>query len=419
MRRIKLRFIIPENDEANVVGKLFKLFFESQKNGDNFVISDKKLNMLFSFEGPSERIVEAISELPFSYVEYLAIEDEDSDDSKGDDSRQITMFEYLEELEAKKATNISEEQEKGKTNAISEDQGEKPAGATPKEEPVPAAVDEPKVEKKPTFEDHEKAQGKRSFSRKVEEIDEVGKQFFEEKAREASSFEEFVEILGKFIRINDTYQSFYEALVNAACNADEVSTDAITAYMGNHGTPYSTSKRIGVSEKIKQAFTKVGSNVRFTSFLKEVVKYKDHDFSSSGAETTQKESETEKVEEPKEVEFKLLYKPLVDAVTGNKDLGFSDRVGIVLDRVRTKSDKPFFDMNRDKLIELLVKTAEDIKNGEKFQKAISNKAEVIFSSSSHFAKAFIYQSIKDFCNMIGFTEDSKNEVFFEDLIKLM
>ena len=159
MRKLKLRFVIPKEDESNVTGKFFKVFFECMKPVDNIDINDGKLNILFSFEDTPTEIIQAISELPFQNIEYLRVEDAVSKDKSSDEAEETDSHRNTDpdqipidsSLEGKKAApkdvsketetpletqkSIQEEETSETVDSDKAEENQKPEGASTKDIP--------------------------------------------------------------------------------------------------------------------------------------------------------------------------------------------------------------------------------------------------------------------------------------------
>ena len=423
MRKLKLRFVIPKEDESNVTGKFFKVFCECMKPVDNIDINGGKLNIIFSFEEIPTKIIQAISELPFQNVEYLGLEDvagedksseeaEETNSHRNVDPNQITIDSLLGEKQAE-----AEDASKGfktpseEKNAIQEEETSEAVATSEAEQNQSTEETSPKS-----------TSNKRGHSRKSEEIDEVGAKVFKDEAEKASSFEEFVDNMGKIILLTNTHKDFFLAMARGACAVEEFSVPAISKYMEEQGNSITTTNRVAVSQKVKAAFEKIGSNVRFASFFKEISKYKNYNFGGSEAEAPSAEEdngETNKERFFRDEPFKVLKKELVEKVNSLKDTDFSGKVGIILDEVRAENDIQFYNENREKFIQLVVQTAEKVTSGANLLTSFNEYATSYFGNISHMAKAYLYQSIKNYCGSTETIEEGKIAGFFDDVIRLM
>lgn len=417
MRKLTLRFIIPENDESNRVGKLFKEFLDwhldYQQRGDVFAIVDKKLELSLVFDNPAATIFKMISELPFANVEELRIEEipeEEEEDSQKKD----------EDTEKKPDEVVNEATSEGSEVAVSEKEAgpeESDQGNLNGDSEVPLPVKSETVVEKPAKASKAKVRG----PHKPKGMDEVGKAIFEEKAKESKSFDEFIEKLGEFIKINDYYKAFYSALVKATCDLGKFDIDGVSAKMEQYGAAFNNSKKIGISQLVKGAFESIGSSARFLAFMEEVVRYKDYDFEKSVMpEEAEPRQEVEDTlgQEPMEKTFKVFSKELVDKIA-DTNFSFKAKVGVVLDSFKATQDEEFYNVNRDEILSIVAKVAREVNVGKGIKESVSDNAVRLFGNKAYMVEAFIYQTIKNCCKSANMEEPAMYKAFFEDLIRFM
>lgn len=485
MRKLNFMFMIPDNDQSNFVGNLFKLYLKLGKAGKGFSINGNDVSLSFEFSGSEEEIISLISNFPFrDHVKTFNVSDDEEsegepkhlEDTSKDTEEvfvlpgQITMDQYLEEHE--KATDKADqteinapeggtgESEKIKEAEVQTSEGTAEEAATQKNNAEHVIEVLGTSEAKPDCKKAEKAKKTSKKSNKFEEIDEAGTKVFKEEAQKANSFDDFVERMGKFVKIGKTYSELYHNLVKAALKLEDISVSAIYADLEANGISFIDGQRNAIYAKVTNAFKRVNSNTKLTAFLIEIVKYKDYNFEGSSkeivtetAETSTEAAEeeakghlekepdvtesvteevatsTEKAEEvagdnsKKEVEFKILTKELLDTLDAAKDLQFSSKVGIVLDSIKAKNDEDFYTRFRGNFAELIVRTAGQIVGKNPEERHVSEEfntfANMLFGTSAHLAKAFIYQSLKDYCKLTECTDESLLDEFLDDMIKLM
>lgn len=485
MRKLDFMFMIPDNDQSNFVGNLFKLYLKLGKAGKGFSINGNDVSLSFEFTGSEDEIISLISEFPFrDHVKTFNVSD-DEEESEGEPKHledtskdteevfvlpgQITMEQYLEghkettdkadETELKAPEGGTGESEKIKEAEVQTSEGIAEDAATQKNNAEHVIEVLGTSEAKPDRKKAEKAKKTGKKSNKFEEIDEAGTKVFEEEAQKANSFDDFVERMGKFVKIGKTYSELYHNLVKAALKLEDISVSAIYAYLEANGISFIDGQRNAFYGKVTNAFKSVNSNTKLTAFLIEIVKYKDYNFEGSSrkivtetAETSTEVAEeakghleevpdvaesvteevatsTEKAEEvakdssKKEVEFKILTKELSDKLDVAKNLQFSSKVGIVLDSIKAKNDEDFYTRFRGNFAELIVRTAGQIVGKNPEERHVSEEfntfANMLFGTSAHLAKAFIYQSLKDYCKLTECTDESLLDEFLDDMIKLM
>jgi hypothetical protein len=477
-------FMIPDNDQSNFVGNLFKLYLKLGKAGKGFSINGNDVSLSFEFTNSEDEIISLISEVPFrDHVKTFNVSDDEEsegeprhlEDTSKDTEEvfvlpgQITMDQYLEGHEeatdeaSQTEINASEggtgESEKIKEAEVQTSEGITEEAATQKNNAEHVIEVLGTSEAKPDRKKAEKAKKTGKKSNKFEEIDEAGTKVFEEEAKKANSFDDFVERMGKFVKIGDAYYELYHNLVRTALKLEDIRVSAIYADLEANGICFFDGQRNAFYAKVTNAFKRVNSNTKLTAFLIEIVKYKDYNFEGSSKEIVTETAETstevteeakghleevpdvsesvtekvatstEKAEEvakdssKKEVEFKILTKELLDTLDAAKDLQFSSKVGIVLDSIKAKNDEDFYRRFRGNFAELIVRTAGQIvgKNPEErhVSEVFNTFANMLFGTSAHLAKAFIYQSLKDYCNLTECTDESLLDEFLNDMIKLM
>jgi hypothetical protein len=478
-------FMIPDNDQSNFVGNLIKSYLKLGKAGKGFSINGNDVSLSFEFTNSEDEIISLISEFPFrDHVKTFNVSD-DEEESVGEPRHledtsedteevfvlpgQITMNQYLEGHE--KATDKADqtelevpeggtgESEKIKEAKVQTSEGITEETATQKNNAEHVIEVLGTSEAKPDRKKAEKAKKTGKKSNKFEEINEAGTKVFEEEAQKANSFDDFVERMGKFVKIGKVYYELYHNLVKAALKLEDISVSAIYADLEANGISFIDGQRNAIYAKVTNAFKRVNSNTKLTAFLIEIVKYKDYNFEGSSKEIVTETAETstevteeakghleevpdvsesvtekvatstEKAEEvakdssKKEVEFKILTKELLDTLDAAKDLQFSSKVGIVLDSIKAKNDEDFYRRFRGNFAELIVRTAGQIvgKNPEErhVSEVFNTFANMLFGTSAHLAKAFIYQSLKDYCKLTECTDESLLDEFLNDMIKLM
>ena len=417
MRTLKLRFAIPENDDANVVGKLFKEFLDYLQPGDDFIISERKLNLRIRLTESNGSLLTTISEMPFQYVEFLSIEED------------------KEERQTEEVKGKSDET-KATTQKVSEDHPEDSTEATSERELHMTLTEEGKLlvtskskEEKDSSDSEEQNSGdlggeklskKEPYSRKKQEVDEVGKKFFEEEAQKSRSYEEFVDNIGRCLGISRKNWDFYFNLVKAVCKLDVVSTNSVAECMDQYQEGSFESKRTVISSKIKKYFTQMGSNVRFLSFLEEIRKYEKYDFNGDNGN----ESDSKVISFKEAVQDQTFYVLSEDLVAEVKALGevdFSSKVGFIFDKIKKPQNEDFYRENRGEIIGVVTSTAEDYSSEKYSFPPLSTNATKFFGDNSNVAVAFISQTIKNYCVERGMNELLKDGTtkFFTDLIRLM
>ena len=394
MRKLKLRFVIPEKGDTKIVSDIFKAFLESRQEGDNFSISDHKLNLAVLFDDPSNKILSLISELPFYNIELLNFEE-------------VTV----------EGEKDSKEAEKSEGKATETTTPETPIKVVQETKSDETEAREPKI-----------ALVKPKGGRKNREMDDFGRAVFEKTAKEAKSYEDFISKMGEFIGVNDYYQVFFYALVQAASSLDEVNMDKISSTMSQFGEGFNSSKKVAISQMVKNAFRNIGSEARFLAFLNEIVKYKNYDFSceaeneAGSSEETQIETEakSEVEDTSKEVSLKILPQEALEICAGIGEPGVVSfpKVEKILDLIVLKKDEEYASI-RDDIVRIMVRTIKDLGNGETVKLAVSGNADKIFGNKGYMAEAFIYQTIKDYCQSVGYEGQAMYEAFFEDLTRVM
>ena len=486
MRKLNFMFMIPDNDQSNFVGNLIKSYLKLGKAGKEFSINGNDVSLSFEFSGSEDEIISLISEFPFrDHVKTLNIGD-DEEESVGEPRHledtsedteevfvlpgQITMNQYLEEHEeatdeaSQTELEVPEggtgESEKIKEAEVQASEGTTEDAATQKDITEHVIEVLGTSEAKPDRKKAEKAKKTGKKSNKFEEIDEAGTKVFEEEAKKANSFDDFVERMGKFVKIGDAYYELYHNLVRTALKLEDIRVSAIYADLEANGICFFDGQRNAFYAKVTNAFKRVNSNTKLTAFLIEIVKYKDYNFEGSSKEivtetaetsteaaeeeakghfeevpdvaesvteevatSTEKAEEVEEDSSKKEVEFKILTKELLDTLDAAKNLQFSSKVGLVLDSIRAKNDEDFYIRFRGNFVELIVRTTGQIVGKNPEERHVSEEfntfANMLFGTSAHLAKAFIYQSLKDYCNLTECTDESLLDEFLDDMIKLM
>ena len=398
MRKLKLRFIIPQEGETKIVSDIFKAFLESRQEGNNFSISDHKLNLAVLFDDPNEKILSLISELPFYNIDILNFEDVTVEGEGEEDSKEGEKAEGKTAEAANSEATIKEGEETSETDETEE--------TNPK-----LALVKPKA------------------GRKIREMDDLGRAVFEKTAKESKSYDDFISRMGEFIGVNDHYQVFFYALVHAASSLNEVNMDQISKNMAQFGEGFNNSKKVAISQMVNKSFTNIGSEAKFMAFLKEIIKYKDYDFSgeaeteSGSSEETQIEAEDKsevKEDTSKEVSLKILSKETSDicAEIGEPGVISFPKVAKILDLITLKKDENYASI-RDDIVRVMIRTMKDLANGESLKLAVSGNADKTFGEKGYVAEAFIYQTIKDYCQSVGYEGQAMYEAFFEDLTRVM
>ena len=98
---------------------------------------------------------------------------------------------------------------------------------------------------------------------------------------------------------------------------------------------------------------------------------------------------------------------------------FSSKVAFVLDKIKCENDMAFYNEVSGLLVQLIVKVTEELSNGEPFFPVFENNSKEIFGNNAYMARAYLLQSIKDYSISVGFTDETRTTVFFDDLIRLM
>lgn len=397
MRKLHLKLKIPNEDNGNTVGELFKVFFEEYNENNVFEISEKKLvfEMLFDEKLPT-KVIEAISLLHFSGVEELKIEDvEEKESERNADTEQEVMDES-----SQKVTEVIKLEE----------------------------VDS-KVEDKPENNDLEETSNveveqtpKKTKRKKIPDMDEAGQKVFEEVAKNSTSFEDFLESFLAYMGVSKHFWNYFLNMLKKVSTLDETQ---ISDYVSGRifEEEYNFNKKCGCSNFVKDAFSRVNSKVRFLTFVSEVAKYKNY-FPTSGNESADdnEEGAEEKadlvVEEDSEMsENEAKIKELYEGIP--EEYSLAQKVEIVLDRTAKKSCVHLeFLEKEDKFVKATVCTLNYYNiNRTDYKEAFERCIKSVFKTENLSAKTLFLQVIKDYEVSIGV--DTKLWSFFEEYFSLI
>lgn len=357
-KKLKIDFTIPQDEEAKIVGDLFKLYIARRRDGEEFSISDHKLHMVIflSKDGymhyRANEITSLISTLPFDKIKDLNIEEieEKSDDKK------ITL--------------------RGRTGNV-------------------------------TF----------------NAMDDAGKDIFERNAIESKSFEDFIAKMGEFIGIKEEEQLFYHRIIKAALYTGEPSVSELCLMIrepeGYNYDFYNNMDTI-VSSRLDKAFKSIGSKVKLTAFLREIIKYKDYEFFGESNFESVEGKETDKA-----IALKILPKKAIKLCEESGTAGFIcyNNVRIICELILSKRDI-FYCLSsygQSKIIFTLLDALGDFAKGEDLKSAISEHSKDLYYGGMEdlTSEKVIYQIIEKYCQSIWYYNNSMYEDFFEDMIKIM
>ena len=395
MRRIHLEFSIPEIDEKNVVGNLFKEYVGYQHQGNSFTISEHKLTMEVVFDDMPEMIISAIANLPYFNISSMEVTEEDEQkQEESEEEPEVTQVE---------GNGIGEED--SSVEEVSHEVGEKSTGESRGQEKEETS--EKTNHSREVAEEIKKKRVRRKSrnpKRRIPEADGVAYKAIHEMVDKSDSFEEFIGLVGDFIDVGEYCRKFFNALIMSASDAENQTSDAIFSNMEKYGEAFSVSKRITISQKVKNAFERIGSESRMMAVVAAVARFKDFPFE-------------------KDTEFFILGKEIVDAIIErkkeNSSIQFVDKVAIVLDMIRSDSHIEEYKEMRDNLIEFVTKVVNMSSSGIGLKVAFKKNMEPIFGEKAHKGKALLFQSIKEYCEKRGIDSDAKYDCFFQELSFLM
>ena len=390
MRKIRLRLSMANKNPDNPGGKLFKVFFKMQDEGSFFEVKDKILTFEMQFEEMPADVIEVISSIPFDELEELTIEDVQKEPT----------IEVVKEDEVAKEETELEEKERQPEKLVNQDVQSIKSGET-----LSRAVEK-----------------KRPYHRvkTIPEIDLKGREILDNIANRSVNFDDFVQRVGDFIKVGDTYRSLFNDMVYATTLIDSLSWSEIIVQMKNPDGK-SESKRIVCTKKVADAFRKEGSSATILVLLKTMVKYKDYDFVGK-----EKESKpVEEVHKEKSIDngsntegFSVFSKELLEALEACTS--FEEKVAVIVDMIKPASiNDEVFQENRTDIVDTLVELAKEFFIESTFNYFEAAREANVPEEKAHVVQAFIIQSIRDYCTERNVVEPGAEQKFFEDLIKLM
>ena len=399
MRKIRLRLSLANKNLDNPGGKLFKLYIEKHEKGSFFEVKDKILTFEMQFEEMPTDVIEVISSIPFDEIEELIIEDMpeeptvevEREESKDRKDKEIVKEEYLE----RKETQL---------------------------EKLDVQVEQSIDSSKEALQTEEKKRHPRRV-KKIPDMDEKGQKVFDNIVNNSKDFDDFIQRIGDYINVGDTYRSLFNDMVYATVLSDCCAWSEIINNMKNPEGK-KESKRIVCTKKVADAFRKEGSTVTILVLLKNIKKYKDYDFGVEAKEskTAKEANEASKemlIENDSETEsFSVFSKELLDEV--KSCTSFEEKVAVIVDMIKPVSiSEEVFQENRIDVINTLVELAKEFSVESALYFLEAMREANVPEEKAHVVKAFVLQIIRDYCTGRNVMNDGAEQKFFEDLIKLM